>query len=363
LAATQAQLAQRRGQHESAVALLQGCLERHAELHTRYFELFSLARSLDALKRFDAAFETLAEAHRSQVAHIKLAAPLAYARGTPTMTITEYGCDPADVATWDAHAGPSAVDSPVFIVAFPRSGTTLLELTLDAHPALVSMDEQPFVQGALDDLLATGIRYPEQLGRVSAQQLEAVRARYWERARSKVVIASGRRLVDKNPLNLLRLPVIRRVFPNARIILAIRHPCDVLLSCFMQHFHAPDFALLCSDLRSLATGYRRSFDFWYTQVQLLRPAVREVRYETLVADFTAEVRALFEFIDVPWDDAVLAPGAHAQAKGYISTPSYSQVVQPEHQNSVDRWRSYEHHLRPVIDQVRPYLDRWDYEDL
>ena len=73
-------------------------------------------------------------------------------------------------------------ESPIFIVAFPRSGTTLLELTLDAHPALVSMDEQPFVQAALDDMLATGIRYPEQLGKLSEQQLERVRARYWERA-------------------------------------------------------------------------------------------------------------------------------------------------------------------------------------
>jgi hypothetical protein len=234
-------------------------------------------------------------------------------------------------------------------------------LTLDAHPSLVSMDEQPFVQGALDDLLATGIRYPEELGRVSTLQLEEVRARYWERVRRKVVIGPGQRLVDKMPFNLLRLPVIRRVFPHARIILAVRHPCDVLLSNFMQHFHAPDFALLCSDLTSLATGYRRSFDFWYSQVDLLRPAVREVRYETLVADFANEVRTLFEFLEVPWDDAVMAPGAHAQAKGYISTPSYSQVVQPVNQKAVGRWRAYERHLRPVTDLVQPCLDRWGYE--
>jgi tetratricopeptide (TPR) repeat protein len=362
LLATQAQLAQRRGEHAEAVTLFERCLDQRLEFHTRHFELFALARSLDALERFDDAFATLVEAHRSQVEYIRLAAPMAYARGAPTMAITEYGCDPADVASWTDAAAPSTADSPIFIVAFPRSGTTLLELTLDAHPNLVSMDEQPFVQAALDDLVATGIRYPEQLGRVSQAQLDAIRARYWQRAHRKAVLAPGQRLVDKNPLNLMRLPVIRRLFPNARIVLAVRHPCDVLLSCFMQHFRAPDFALLCRDLDSLAQGFRRTFDFWYAQAQLLQPAVSEVRYETFVADFDAQVRALLEFLDVPWNDAVLAPAARARAKGYISTPSYSQVVQPVHQKSVGRWKAYEAHLRPVIVEVQPYLARWGYAE-
>jgi tetratricopeptide (TPR) repeat protein len=361
LTASEAQLAQRRGEHERAAALFRRCLDGRLEFHTRHFELFALARSLDALRRYDEAFATLLEAHRSQVEYIRLAAPMAYARGGPTMAITEYGCDPADVAHWSEPAAPSTAASPIFIVAFPRSGTTLLELTLDAHPDLVSMDEQPFVQAALDDLLATGIRYPEQLGRVTQPQLEAVRARYWERARRKVVLAPGQRLVDKNPLNLMRLPVIRRLFPNARIVLAIRHPCDVLLSCYMQHFRAPDFALLCRDLDPLAMGFRRTFDFWYAQAQILQPAIHEVRYETFVADFATQTRALLEFLEVPWHDAVLAPAARAQAKGYISTPSYSQVVQPVNQKSVGRWKAYEAHFRPIMGRVQPYLERWGYE--
>jgi hypothetical protein len=225
----------------------------------------------------------------------------------------------------------------------------------------MAMDEQPFLQQALDDLLATGLCYPEELSRVSEPQLDAIRARYWERTRRKVVLRPGQRLVDKNPLNIMRLPVIRRLFPRARIVLAIRHPCDVLLSCFMQHFRAPDFALLCRDLDSLAQGYRRTFDFWYAQTELLRPAVREVRYETFVGNFEAEVRALLDFLQVRWDDAVLAPAARAKEKGYISTPSYSQVVQPINQKAVGRWKRYERHLRPVMGQVQPHLERWGYE--
>jgi hypothetical protein len=119
------------------------------------------------------------------------------------------------------------------------------------------MDEQPLVQHALEDLLRQGARYPDHLRELTPQQLQSIRERYWQRARGKVQLAPGERLIDKNPLNILRLPVIRRLFPAAPILLAIRHPCDVLLSCFMQHFGDADFALLCRDLPNLAGGYRR----------------------------------------------------------------------------------------------------------
>jgi tetratricopeptide (TPR) repeat protein len=361
LTSLQAQLAQRADQHEQAAKLFGEALARRTEFHTQHFELFALAKSLDALGRYEEAFTTATEAHRSQAAHFKLTAPLASARGAPAMVITDYGCDPRDVATWAGVREPAATDSPIFIVAFPRSGTTLLELTLDAHPDLVSIDEQPFVQAALDDLLATGVRYPEQLGQATPRQLELIRERYWERVRGKAQIHAGQRLVDKNPLNLMRLPVIRRLFPEARIVLAIRHPCDVLLSCFLQHFRAPDFALLCADLPTLAAGYRKAFDFWYQQAQLLQPAVTEVRYENFVADFESQTRALLDFLKVPWESSVLAPGARAQARGYISTPSYSQVVQPVNQKSIGRWKPYARHFQAVLPLLQPYLARWGYE--
>ena len=196
---------------------------------------------------------------------------------------------------------------------------------------------------------------------MSAADLERVRASYWERVRRKVLLQPGQRLVDKNPLNILRLPVIRRLFPHARILLTIRHPCDVLLSCFMQPFRAPDFALLCGDLPSLAAGYRRTFDFWYQQVGVLAPSVREIRYESFVANLEAEARGVIDYLGLPWDDHVLAPGEHARAKGYISTPSYAQVVQPVNTKSIGRWRAYQERFAGIIPLIRPYLDRWGYD--
>jgi len=361
LALARANLAQRDGDHELAVNLFRQALTQVKNPDGRQYQLFPLAKSLDALGQYEEAFQTLQEAHRSQLSHLHLAHPLLAVRGSPSLIITEFSADPADVARWDHTAAPGVEESPVFIVAFPRSGTTLLEVTLDAHPTLASMDEQPFLQNALEDFARLGIRYPAELGQLDAAQVESVRARYWERVRTKVKLSPGQRLVDKNPLNLLRLPAIRRLFPHSRIIVAVRHPFDVLVSCYMQHFRAPEFALLCNDLYTLANGYRRSFDFWYEQAAILDPPALEVRYESFVAGFESGIREIVEFLQLPWNDAVLAPADRAREKKYISTPSYSQVVQPVSSKSVGRWRNYKRHLAPLVPTVQPYLERWGYE--
>jgi hypothetical protein len=88
--------------------------------------------------------------------------------------------------------------------------------------------------------------------------------------------------------------------------------------------------------------------------------VHEVRYETLVADFESQVRAIAGFLGLAWDDAMLAPAAHARAKGYISTPSYSQVIQPVHGKSIGRWKPYAGHFEPVIALIQPCLESWGY---
>ncbi|MES1263594.1 MAG: sulfotransferase, partial [Peristeroidobacter soli] len=342
--ALQAQLLQREGKHAEAEILFTRALPGKEEFHLRYVSLFPIARSLDALGRYDDAWRMLTEAHASQFDAIQRQSPQWQVRAMPDMSITAHGCDPADVAAWDHAGAPSTAESPVFVVGFPRSGTTLLELALDAHPQLKSMDEQRFVQDALDDLLAAGAGYPSHLSDVSTDVLARVRAKYWERVAKKVKLSAGERLVDKNPLNILRLPVIRRVFPNARIILAVRHPCDVILSCYMQQFRAPDFALLCRSIDSLALGFRRTFDYWYGQSALLGPAVHELKYEDFVRDFESGTRKVADFLELPWADSMLRPAERAQAKGYISTPSYAQVTQPVDQKSVDRWRRYEKHF-------------------
>jgi tetratricopeptide (TPR) repeat protein len=352
-------LADRVGLPEDAYRHLSSALQNHQEFVHRHHVLFPFAKVCDALGRYEEAFTAAEEAHRSQLAFLEIATGTSSAQESPLLARTSIGCDPDDVSAWE-EAGPAMEDSPIWIVGFPRSGTTLLEQALDAHPRLVSMDEQPFLLKALHEVMDRGIRYPAELGRLSAQDLGDIRAHYWDFARKKAGLVPGQRLVDKCPMNMTLLPLIRRLFPNARIILAVRHPCDTLLSCFWQEFRAPELALLCRDLTTLAEAYSRIFGYWYAQWPLLQPFSYELRYEQLTADFAAEVRKLGAFLQLPWDEAMLAPGVHARAKGFISTPSYSQVIEPVNSRSVGRWKHYERHFSEVLPVLMPWLERWGY---
>jgi tetratricopeptide (TPR) repeat protein len=356
----EALLAQRTRQHAAAVRLYRTALADTPERYRRHHLLFPLARSLDALGEFDGAFATLEEAHASQVAALERQAPGTIERGAHAMAITRFRCDPDDVALWDDAEAPDAAASPIFIVGFPRSGTTLLEQAIDAHPALESMDEQPYLQKALDTLFARGVDYPHGLARASRADLDCARQEYMRLARRRVRLDAGQRLVDKNPLNLLRLPLIRRLYPQSRLLLAVRHPCDVLMSCYLQHFRAPDFALLASDLERLATGYARALDFWFDQAALLAPHLRQVRYEQLVVAFEAEMRGIAAFLGLDWHDAMLAPAERARSRRFVSTPSYAQVVEPVSATAVGRSQPYLRHFGPALPHLAPALERWGY---
>ena len=225
-------------------------------------------------------------------------------RRGPPLQVVDFGCAAEDVAQWDHAGAPSTEASPIFILGFPRSGTTLLEQTLDANPSLKAMDETRYVHELVDRIADSGVGYPERLAALTREQLDGLRAHYWQQVSRRVELAPGQRLVDKNPMNLLALPAIVRLFPNARILLAVRHPCDVILSCYMQHFRAFQVTLMCRDLPTRATGYRRAFDFWFRESALLHPSHRVVRYESFVSGFESEVREIAAFLGLEWTDAM-----------------------------------------------------------
>ena len=150
-------------------------------------------------------------------------------------------------------------------------------------------------------------------------------------------------------------------FPNSRFILALRHPCDVLLSNYMQSFRAPAFQVLCSSFERLARGYNDAMEFWVRHAALFKPAAIELRYEDLLEDFVAQTRRISEHLGLNDVDALRGFQAKARAKGFISTPSYSQVVEPLNKKAVGRWRRYREYLEPVIPALAPAMKRWNYE--
>ncbi len=321
---------------------------------------FGLARACDRLNDGTAALEAVAQAHRLQLG---AASPVWHsgAAHTGLLQIADQQLTSAEAAAWRPDDSRHAGQSPVFVVGFPRSGTTLVEQMLAAHDRFVSTDEQPFVRRMIEWLGARGLPYPGGLTALSAADLDALRAVYWGAVREVAAIQSGVRLVDKNPLNMLALPMMLRVFPQARIIYCQRHPCDAILSCYLQQFRDPDLAAMCATLERLAHEYAAFHRHWMHHVEVLHADVLTCRYEDLVTDVDAGLARLGAYLDVEDVAKMKNYRARALARGFISTPSYAQVVEPLRTDAIGHWHRYREAFAPLLPILQPILDHWNYD--
>lgn len=353
----QATLQLRRGQAAEAAQLLAQTPARHAH---DYAHFFTLAAARDRLADTQGALSALAEAHRLQLEEMRLVAPERFAAGAPLLPDIAHRLSAADFRRWPALVSPAAAQSPVFIVGFPRSGTTLLEQMLDAHPQLQSMDEQPFFNVLAEQLEGHGVEVPQDLHRLHQADCDELRRGYLSMVCGKIQRRWDTQLVDKNPMNLLWLPLIYRLFPQAKFILALRHPCDVLLSNYMQNFRAPVLAHASSSFETLAEAYVLAMQTWLHHVEVLQPQVHVSRYEDLVARPQENAANLARFLGLENAAPLLDFHLHARNKGYIATPSYSQVIQPISTKAVGRWHAYREALEPVLPILQPMLQHWGY---
>ena len=353
----QAKMAMRRKDYPAARALFERILSAaHADPVLKLGLQFEYAAALDKCGDPDAAMTVLQTAHARRRGLASRTHP-ALQDSTEAFAVLEQPVPPWNPAVHvtDAHA------DPVFVVGFPRSGTTLLEQLLDAHPELVSFDEQPFLQHLVRRLGADGGDVCEAINALSPARTAVERTAYFAEVAEAAPGAENQRAVDKNPLNMVRLPLLQNFFPRSRIILAVRHPCDVVLSCYMQNFRAPAFALTFETLESTAQMYDRVFTHWYTAAGQLQLPVLTWKYEDLVADTEGRARVLFDFLQLPWHDDLLAFTERAKDKGAIKTPSYTQVVEPVNARAVGRWQAYEAYFTPaVMAHLAPWIARFGY---
>jgi tetratricopeptide (TPR) repeat protein len=321
---------------------------------------FSLAKVLDKLGDVDATMAALEVAHAAQMVTARTLVPDMFEPGAEPLKIAAVRMTPAEAA-WPRDDGPDEAHSPVFIMGFPRSGTTLLEQMLDAHPAFRSMDERTFIQGAVERMERMGLAHPQQLGELTASQLDSLRELYWQQVSTAVHIEPGQRLVDKNPLNMLRLPIAARMFPRAPIILALRHPCDVLLSNYLQNFRSPSFMVLCASLEKLARSYVNAMQFWIHHEKVLGARIFHLRYEDMLDDVEGHLDRIGAFLGIDDARSMLGFGERAREKGFISTPSYAQVIEPINKRSVGKWRRYERYFADALPILKPVMEHWGYD--
>ena len=349
LLVAEARFLRHRSKAAEAISLLEGFLDtcetspQNADL---FFELGDLYDLVDVP---DKAFGSFARAHGCRLTGA------AYNNDQFSGVIARLrtGFTPAMCGEDSEQRQPSSL-SPVFLVGFPRSGTTLLDQILSSHPDVGVAEEIRAVNKMVQHLASGG--YPESLERLRERDILELREIYFSEHRKYMDIGSRKIFVDKMPLNLVHAGLIRRVFPGARFILALRHPCDAVLSCFMRKFSLRGATVL----GDLAQSYSEIFDLWQHYRDILDLTVHEVRYEDVVADFRATVSGLLDFLGLEWNDAVLEFDKTARAKGHIFTPSYHQVTQKIYTRASGRWLRYRQHLEPVLPVLAPWAHRYGY---
>ena len=324
---------------------------------------FELGRLYDRTGEVDKAFFHFSEGNRLQAQNPE-SKQFDGQRYLNQVIMAKDGCTREWYASWlDRVTELPDSNTPVFLVAFPRSGTTLLDQILDSHPALQVLEERPLLTPLIKRIEGLKSGYPGGLQELSATDIEELRAIYFAELEKFLKRKPDTTIVDKMPLNIVEIRLIHRLFPNARIILALRHPYDVCLSNFMQHFDLNDAMANFLTLEGAAKLYHEVFSLWEKYVEVLPLKVHMVKYEALVADFETQVRAVLEFLGLPWDESVRNYFYHAKERNQIDTPSYQQVTEPIYQRACLRWKRYKKQIDSVRNILRPHAERLGYKEL
>ena len=311
---------------------------------------------LDRLDRTDAAFACFISAKQIQLRHApeRLASQAQAYLGEVTRLLSQE----------DSYAStltPPQPDEPrpVFLVGFPRSGTTLLETMLGGHPGIQTLEERPLIQTlvASHPELFTGVAARSPLPTTTRRFLQAL---YFDLAAQDTPRQSDTLWLDKLPLNLVRIPSILRIFPSARFILALRHPCDVCLSCQMQLFALNPAMAQLSTLDSTVHFYALTMQLWQRYARELPLKVYPIRYEEIVRSPETELARLLDFLDLPWHDNVSRFTQRARDGRHIDTPSYQQVSQALYHHADGRWQRYRTHLDAHLPILRPAMHAFGY---
>ncbi len=321
-----------------------------------------LADVFDSAGRYEEAFEAYSACNQAlRQIHQRFAGAnvAGYARALTTAmqkTTAMEGLNAGNRAA--APAGTSAAAGHVFLLGFPRTGTTLVEVVLDGNPRVVSLEEH--------ELLADGVlafmREPvdfEALARADGAALNSLREAYWRRVRGAGVEVAGKVFVDKHPLNTLKLPLIAKLFPQAKIIFAVRDPRDVVLSCFRRRFQMNPSMYEFLTLPGAAAFYTAVMQFALTAKRVLNLDWHEVRYESLIADFESEMRRICDHVGLDWAAGMGEFAQRVQAREH-ATPSTAQLSQGLITSATAQWRHYEPQLKPALSTLEPWIERLGY---
>jgi len=317
---------------------------------------------LDAQNRTTEAFA----AWQARNAAIRAQSSAQYAR-PPGETMPEYLHRLIEyferAASWSPS--PATDNEPcvrhVFLLGFPRSGTTLLEEALARHSDVVTTQERSTLTDIIPDLMSTNAAL-DRLAHLGERDAEHYRHSYWQRLRGHGLEPAGKTVIDKQPYNTINLPLIARLFPSAKILFGLRDPRDVVLSCFRRRFRmsAANYELL--RLESAAALYDAVMRLATLYRAKLPLTLIDIRHESLTADFAREMERIADFIGLP-HDGVLREFVPRQGMRAVVTPTAAQLGNGLRSDTGGQWGRYRQELAPVLPRLQPWVSHFGYSDI
>ena len=356
---TRATLDRRSGKYPQAVQGLRSLIPGIGNPINRSIAWNQLGQCLEGQGNWDEAFDAFGESNRILKKHHTGSRPDPRGpHGLQTLARIHGWLKENPVADWNE---PAAQDTGgiAFLVGFPRSGTTLLDRMLSAHPDIEVLEEKSLFSFLHQDWSQPGTL--EALADVNEAQIADARQVY-RREMSRHRRQPQRSLViDKLPLNLAYLFLIHRLFPEAPVIFLKRHPMDVSISCYFQAFELEASMAYFLDIQQTAQYYDAVMQLAALSMDQVGNPLHQLRYEDLVAKPKDQLTALHNFLALERHDSMLE---YRQQGGSdtSNTPSYQQVSQPLHTRSIGKWRHYSKQLESSVSVLQPWVERFGYQE-
>ena len=361
----QAKLDSRAKKFELAENRLVNLLEKNMPSHHRSIVLLELGMVLDKMGKYTNAFTYILDANKRMEAMYR---PHKLEQG-----LIEYREEVSSYANYFTSGGAdnnsAAVSTGnklkiIFLVGFPRSGTTLTEQILESHPDIMATHELPVlprIAKNIASIIGRSFDYPKDISSLDEGEVKLLRDKYLVDMEQGLhhVIDHNKYLLDKLPLNIVHLGLISRLFPEAKILIALRDPRDVCLSCFMQNFTLNQSMRQFLDIHDTTKYYSVVMNLYLHYKKVLNIELLETRYEDIVKDLEASAKRILSYVGVGWDESVLSFDLSAKTR-QVHTPSYQGVTQPIYKGAIGKWRNYEKQLSPCLADVYPFLVEFGY---
>ncbi len=345
----ESQLLRRTGETGRAeIALRRLITDGNTPVAVRVSSHYQLGYLLDDDGRYEEAFDSVLKAKEIQLAEGAELLP----KSARELTSLEdlWLVNKADIERWTRETATLQRERIAFVLGAPRSGTTLLERVLSAHPEINSTDEEFFLpQDILPEMMNNRDNRKLQISdlhQLTKGRLKIDRERYFRFLTALLRENSRNKLhIDKNPSLIRLLPAVLRLFPDAKFLFAVRDPRDIVISCFMRQFPLNSISVEFLTLEGTVKSVSRDLELWQKLKHSIPGQWSEIRYEAMVADTASTAKQLLQFLEVTWDPTVL--NFH-QLTSVTNSPSYEAVSKPIFQHACGRWANYTKFLNPHL---------------